>query len=235
MTLALLTPSMGIGVPNHSAAMHDHGPMATTRQSHGMTSPSTMTAETCRAPPRSSKRTDSARPMRRRAPPAIAEAMKASVSSRGVTCAVAVSITEAFVISPSSQETGGTGLEPRRGVPPCTLRVWILRNDLIPRSLANSSCIRNDTLWSCSVSEPSPQPPARKPPAFPLAAAPILVRSTTVDGTPRFARWYAIDVPIIPPPKITIFSGDFLLILFNGPESEVPWCWLGTQYGFGLL
>mmetsp|Transcript_134993 Transcript_134993/g.234726 ORF Transcript_134993/g.234726 Transcript_134993/m.234726 type:complete len:131 (+) Transcript_134993:467-859(+) len=57
---------------------------------------------------------------------------------------------------------------------------------------------------------------AKKPPAFPLAQEAIPARSTRLTGTSRRAKWYAIDTPITPPPKINIFPVD-VPTLSSGP------------------
>lgn len=75
-----------------------------------------------------------------------------------------------------------------------TWRVGILRYEVTPSVPASSSCIAKPTSCMRTVG-PLPQPPAKNPPALPLAAAATVARSTTTDLMPRSARWYAVLAP----------------------------------------
>mmetsp|Transcript_2738 Transcript_2738/g.5672 ORF Transcript_2738/g.5672 Transcript_2738/m.5672 type:complete len:257 (-) Transcript_2738:109-879(-) len=205
-----LMPSIGTGISNQSSPRGpDHGPMATTRQSQGTGSASFLSTTPC-TEPSSPLTSPSASPIFIFVPIFCAASIILVATSRGVTCAVLESIwvLEAF---PFNQ---GAAFLPF--LPPETESVCIGRNDSIFSSFANSACIRKEILWRASVG-PLPQSRARKPPAFPLAAAATPLRSTTVMSSefpPFFARWYAVLTPWSPAPKITtlFFTPSFPLI-----------------------
>ena len=121
----------------------------------------------------------------------IASSWSLVVSSVGVTCAVVSSMSSARRTSPSSHETGGgaafEAFDPPPPSPPATESVGILR--YVSSASSSASASWSAALFACrgSVTR-SPHPPARNPPALPLAAAATETRSTIVDGMPRLER-----------------------------------------------